>query len=214
MCVRTLADCCAAHQNDFSVAVPIEDYWGSSSHGGYSPWSAPVDGVYKSYASLIPLGSIGQEGEHHTLLSRPHLRGLFFIHTIQNLVAVYGAGLAFEAALLAPVYGSATAARPADFNRTWQLTRRVLHIAAGSSSAVDIWPPVGAEAASKGSVTAQGDDLVRAAMRFSAASGGAQVVVRLGAGAKAGQLLETVLWVDTGVDGVPVRPSRVLVVVQ
>ena len=169
--------------NDRSISVPVEDYWGSVSHVGSSPWTG--DQPYLPLDALIPLGSIGQE--------------------------IYGAGMAFEAALLAPVYGSATAAHPADLNTTWQLTRRVLRMAAGSSTAVDIWPPVDAAAAAKGSVVVQGDALVHATMRYDAASGCAQVVVALGPGAKAGRL-EAVLWASLG--AMPARPLRVVVEVE
>lgn len=59
----------------------MEDYWGSSTHRGYSPWS-PVGAP--PHDTTIPFGSIGQE--------------------------IYGAGAAFDGALLAPLYITAAAA--------------------------------------------------------------------------------------------------------
>ncbi len=172
--------------NDRTIAVPVEDYWGSVSHLGSSPWTG--DQPYHALNSLIPLGSIGQE--------------------------IYGAGLAFEAALLAPVYGSMTAAHPEAFNATWQLTRRVMSIAAGSSDTVQIYPAIDSSAAAKGSVSVQGDVHVTAQLAFNSSAGCAQIVVGVETGSKSGGLLEAVLWISTGVEGASIRPARVVVEVK
>lgn len=172
--------------NDRSIAVPVEDYWGSVSHVGSSPWTS--DAPYHALNSLIPLGSIGQE--------------------------IYGAGLAFEAALLAPIYGSVTAAHPEAFNTTWQLTRRVMSITAGSSGTVKIYPAIDSSAVAKGSVSVQGDDNVTAQLVFNSSAGCAQIVMGVKKGATPGRLLEVVLWISTGVKGASMRPARVVVEVN
>jgi len=173
--------------NDRSIMVPVEDYWGSMSHKGYSPWRASGAG-YVATDSLVPLGSIGQE--------------------------IYGAGLAFEAALLAPTYGSATAANASDLKSTWQLTKRAVIMRPGGSEAIALWPKVSAAEWAKAKLTAQGGGATKVAaeLAYNSSSGQGQVTLALPADAKDG-LVELVLWLSLGVEGLEQRPLRVVITV-
>ena len=158
-------------------------YWGSVSHRGYSPWTGDTN--YKPLDSLIPFGSIGQE--------------------------IYGAGLAFEAALLAPVYGSETPATPADFSTTWQLTRRVVSMSAGEHVDVDIYPAVNPSTWLQGRVAVQQQaTALKATLGFNQTTRRGYVSISVAASATG--RVEAVLWLSPGgPGGPPMRPMRIVV---
>ena len=199
--------------NNADAMVPVEDYWGSGTHRGYSPWS-PVGAP--PHDTAIPFGSIGQE--------------------------IYGAGAAFDAAILAEVYGSVTTARGAAQLRSSgkaPLARRIggvrsdnarrfvdstddaigatrqihpsfLSVARGGVATFAVHPPLTAGVWASATVElmdATGGGGLRASLDYDATSGVGHVVVSVPSSTAPG-LVETVVWLS-GLPGGP-RPSRLL----
>ena len=176
--------------NDFSVAVPIEDYWGGSSHRGFSPFNQPTEPAL----DMIPtLGHIGQE--------------------------IYGAGAAFDAALLSPIYGSTSGCAPPTVANTLQLYPRVTTpVKRGASTTVHVYPPMSA-AQWGNNVTCELQSLggsLTAQCHFDHDAGVGAIQISTSVCTPLGRN-EVVIWIhgiaDPGIVDTGSRPSRIVVMV-
>ena len=176
--------------NDFSVAVPIEDYWGGSSHRGYSPF----DHSTEPPLDMIPtFGHIGQE--------------------------IYGAGAAFDAAILSPIYGAISGCPPPTAANTLQLYPRVTApVKRGASATIRVFPPM--SAAQWGDhATCELQSLggtLGAQCHFDHAAGAGVVQISTSADTPLGRN-EVVVWLhglsDPSIASAGRRPSRIVVMV-